>query len=143
MVSVRLAITDLVVVVLATTNGVVDCSCTMIGVRCTCVVCICCLPSTCFCTVTGSVLRCTLIKLCIANVGSIIVFVCLLTTYCGCETALYCSSKALAVSGTGTGRTRGTIGCTTGVATLLIVSVVDSEVVLDPTKSFMLRTGAA
>ena len=135
-------------VVLATTNGVVDCSCTMIGVRCTCVVCICCLPSTCFCTVTGSVLRCTLIKLCIANVGSIIVFVCLLTTYCGCETALYCSSKALAVSGTGTGRTRGTIGWvsigrTTGVATLLIVSVVDSEVVLDPTKSFMLRTGAA
>ena len=130
-------------VVLATTNGVVDCSCTIIGVRCTCVVCICCLPSTCFCTVTGSVLRCTLIKLCIANVGSIIVFVCLLTTYCGCETALYCSSKALAVSGTGTGRTRGTIGCTTGVATLLIVSVVDSEVVLDPTKSFMLRTGAA
>ena len=114
MVSVRLAITDLVVVVLATTNGVVDCSCTMIGVRCTCIVCICCLPSTCFCTVTGSVLRCTLIKLCIANVGSIIVFVCLLTTYCGCETALYCSSKALAVSGTGTGRTRGTIGVTFG-----------------------------
>ena len=114
MVSVRFAITDLVVVVLATTIGVVDCSCITIGVRCTCVICVCCLPSTCFCTVTGSVLRCTLIKLCIANVGSITVLFCLLTTYCGCETALYCSSKALAVSGTGTGRTRGTIGVTVG-----------------------------
>ena len=114
MVSVRFAITDLVVVVLATTIGVVDCSCITIGVRCTCVVCVCCLPSTCFCTVTGSVLRCTLIKLCIANVGSITVLFCLLTTYCGCGIALYCSVRAFAVSGTGTGRTRGINGVTLG-----------------------------
>ena len=82
--------------------------------RCTCVVCICCLPSTCFSTRTGSVLRCTLIRLCIAKVGSITVFVSLLTTYCGCDTAICCADKAFAVSGTGIGRTRGISGVTFG-----------------------------
>ena len=80
------------------------------------------------------------------NVGSIIVFVCLLTTYCGCERALYCSDNAFAVSGIGTGRTRGTIGvivdcvCAGRIATCCVV---DSVELVVPTKSFILRAGAA
>ena len=49
-----------------------------------------------------------------ANVGSMTALVCLLTTYCGCETARCCSDKAFAISFTGTGRTRGINGVTFG-----------------------------
>ena len=82
-VSLCFATTAFVTVVFDTVNGAMDSCWITTGVRCTCVVCTCCLPSTGFSTVMGSVFRCTFIKLCIANVGSMTVFVSLLTTYWG------------------------------------------------------------